>query len=152
MEELAEECVTGSPTMDRLALCIRAQYFYFELVTEPEFVNGLYECVGHIHCRLEPGSQECTVFLSGLSRSKSQFQVGSQILPGCFHETAATGNDDGYSMKVRFCVAKRQMPFQITLKEGDAESCDISGSPFTVDHLVRAQQLDAWFGTADHRN
>lgn len=39
----------------------------------------------------------------------------------------------------------------ISLKEGAGEGYNISGSPFTLQWLVREQKLDAWFGTADHR-
>jgi hypothetical protein len=43
------------------------------------------------------------------------------------------------------------VPFEIVLREGFEEASNISGSPFTIDQLVKAQKIDAWFGTADHR-
>lgn len=151
MEQLAEECIMASPALDRLALCIRAQHFYFELDAEPEFVNGLYECVGHISCRLEPGSEEHYVFLESLDKSSSRFKIGSNSVPGGFLENSALSRDEMFSKQVKFCVHGRQIPFTIALKEGLEEACAISGSPFTVDQLIRVQQIDACFGRTDHQ-
>ena len=41
--------------------------------------------------------------------------------------------------------------FTISLKQGDSEPCNISGSPYSIDKLILAQGLNAYFGTADHR-
>jgi hypothetical protein len=151
MEELAEECVMASPSLDRLALCIRAQNFYFELDGEPQYTNGLHECAGHIFCRLEPGSEEHYAFLESLDNSSSHFQVGSKLLSGTFLQESTRGQNNAFSKQVKFCVPGRQVPFEIVLREGFEEASNISGSPFTIDQLVKAQKIDAWFGTADHR-
>ncbi|KID94906.1 patatin-like phospholipase, partial [Metarhizium majus ARSEF 297] len=151
MEELAEECIMASPSLDRLALCIRAQNFYFELDGEPQYSNGLYECAGHIFCRLEPGSEEHSAFLESLDSSSSHFQVGSKLLSGTFLQESARGQNNAFSKQIKFCVHGRQVPFEIVLREGFEEASNISGSPFTIDQLVKAQKIDARFGTADHR-
>ncbi|KAK2595185.1 hypothetical protein QQS21_007090 [Conoideocrella luteorostrata] len=151
MEEIAEECITTSPALDKLALCLRAHNFYFELDKEPEYVDGQYECTGNIYCLLESDSEEREVFFSSLHHSSSVFQVCSRTVPGDFLASTDTRLDDEFSRNIKFSVPERQTPFEITLKEGAEDACGISGSPFTIDQLVKVQKLDAWFGTGDHR-
>lgn len=142
----AEESAARSPSIDALALCLRAQHFYFELDDEPVFVNRRYKCSGRVLCDLDPGSQEHMVLLDTLDRRDASFQLDSQSLPGDFLGRDARGRNSVVVENVTFSVDTKQTKFSIEVCEGENRPYGISGSPFTVDWLVRAQGLDDYFG------
>ncbi|KAL0929611.1 uncharacterized protein CTRU02_215510 [Colletotrichum truncatum] len=145
--------IIGLPELERLVLCMRAELFVFELcpVRPFRFVNGEYECLGYIRCRLEAGSDTLHEFMSQLGQSFASFRVGDRALAGGFPKHPLLDDDGKFCKEVRFRVASREQPVGISLWESSREGCSISGSPFNLQRLVREQKLDASFGTADHR-
>ncbi|KAK1506523.1 uncharacterized protein CCOS01_16575 [Colletotrichum costaricense] len=149
----ADDVFEGLPELERLAICLRAELFVFELnpVQPIRFVNGEFECLGHIRCRLGADSDEFVAFMTQLDAALAFFRVGDRTLAGCFQDQSLLDAGGNFCKEVRFRVASRDEPIPITLWERPAEGCNISGSPFNLRRLVREQRLDAPFGTADHR-
>ncbi|KAH8194108.1 hypothetical protein TruAng_011729 [Truncatella angustata] len=82
MEEigrLARESILESPALVRLAQRIRAELFIFELdpVSPFRFTKGVFECHGHISCRLGPATDELSVFIAQLKESSALFRIGN---------------------------------------------------------------------------
>ncbi|KAF4775522.1 patatin family protein [Colletotrichum scovillei] len=117
----------GLPALRRLRLCARAELFVFELrASRPYlFSDGGYDCRGQICCRLR--------------------------LACDFASYPAAFPDGHFRLDVKFRVASLQESLAICLWETADEGRDISGSPFTVQQLVRSQKLEQCFGTSDHR-
>ncbi|KAJ6439110.1 putative AC transposase [Purpureocillium lavendulum] len=146
----AKKSIRNSPELIRLAHCIRAELFYFELEGKPRLVNGVYECVGALLCRLAPGTEGFRVLMDRLDGVLATLQIGTRVVTAGFRNR--TSHADGFRRQISFHMSARLTPFSITLCEGPAGECHIGGSPFTLDGLVKAQRLDAGFGTADHRD
>ncbi|KAH8715495.1 Calcium-independent phospholipase A2-gamma [Beauveria bassiana] len=142
----AEGIAARSPAIDAVALCIRAQHFYFELDDEPAYTNGRYKCSGRVLCDLDPGSPAQMLLLDGLDRREANFRLDGQSLPGDFLERGAWRHGSVVVKNVTFSVDTRQTKFSIEVCEGENRPYGISGSPFTVDWLVQAQGLDDYFG------
>lgn len=137
----ARESIVGSRELKRLAYCIRAQLFYFELDGLPKFRNGAYECSGRLLCRLSEsiGYDALMTRLNGAAT----FTIAEKTIPAvCIGKS--------FYKRVHFRMPTRNSPFSIKLLH-ESEECHISGSPFTIDWLVKAQKLDACFGTSDYR-
>ncbi|KAK2729308.1 hypothetical protein CKAH01_10257 [Colletotrichum kahawae] len=143
----------GLPALRRLVLCARAELFLFELRASQPYVfsDGGYECCGHIRCRLAAGSESLTEFMRQLARSKARFRVGGHEVEGDFasYPTAFPGGH--FRLEVKFRVTSLQESLSVCLWETPNEGRTISGSPFTVQQLVRSQKLEQCFGTSDHR-
>ncbi|XWW94463.1 hypothetical protein V2A60_002406 [Cordyceps javanica] len=142
----AEESAARSPSIDALALCLRAQHFYFELDDEPMYANRRYKCSGRVLCDLDPGSPEQMLLLDGLDRGGASFRLDGQVLPRDCLGRDARGHDSVVIGHVTFSVDTKQTKFSIEVCEGENRPYGISGSPFTVDWLVQAQGLDDHFG------
>ncbi|KAL0933537.1 uncharacterized protein CTRU02_212500 [Colletotrichum truncatum] len=152
--ERDDECTfRGLPSFERLGRCARAHLFVFELrASQPYlFSDGGYECRGHIRCQLRAHSETLKVFLSQLARSKAYFLVGGHEVAVDFASYPIICPDGHFFLEVRFRVASLQESLPICLWENQDEGQNISGSPFTVQQLVRSQKLDQCFGTSDHR-
>ncbi|KDN61339.1 hypothetical protein CSUB01_12130, partial [Colletotrichum sublineola] len=143
----------GLPALKRLRLCVRAQLFVFELRASRPYVfsDGGYDCCGHIHCRLGAHSESLKQFMSQLAGSKAHFRIGSQKVPCDFASCPTIRPDGHFFLKVKFRVVSLQESLAVGLWEAPDEGRSISGSPFTVQQLVRSQKLDQCFGTSDHR-
>ncbi|PMB63771.1 hypothetical protein BM221_010513 [Beauveria bassiana] len=120
----AEETAARSPNIDALALCIRAQHFYFELDDEP--------VADAIAGRARP------------TRGKLSARRSESF--GEFLGRDARGHDSVVVKNVTFSVDTKRTNFSIEVCEGENRPYGISGSPFTVDWLVQAQGLDDYFG------
>ncbi|KAI9146675.1 LOW QUALITY PROTEIN: Phospholipase A1 [Paramyrothecium foliicola] len=130
----------------------RAELFVFELDASqpPRITDGVYECVGHIMCRLRASTVEYATFVQQLNRGQAIVKCHGQIIKGSFFSASEMTNVN-YNQEVKFQVPSRQTPFQITLEEQSSSPWDISGSPFTIDALSEQQGLHACFGSVDHR-
>ncbi|KZL80745.1 patatin family protein, partial [Colletotrichum incanum] len=152
--ECDDECTfQGLPALKRLVLCARAELFIFELrASRPYlFSDGGYECCGHIRCRLGARSESLKEFVSQLARSKAHFRIGGHEVACDFASYPMTRPDGHFFLEVRFRVASLQESLAVCLWETPDEGRNISGSPFTVQQLVRSQKLEQCFGTSDHR-
>lgn len=153
VSEIARETIAQSPALDELASHLRAELFFFELDDSklPRFSNGSFSCLGHISCRLEIGTAELEAFMQQLQKASASFQLAGRTLPISFHDRIGGKSWGEIRQAIHFRVPSRQAPFDIVLDEGRGAPCNISGSPFTLEGLIRTQNLEAYFGTADHR-
>ncbi|PWI65014.1 hypothetical protein PCL_08373 [Purpureocillium lilacinum] len=152
ISEIAKEAVAESSTVERLAKHLRAELFYFELDGHHplRYMNGAFSCIGHIICRLRPGTTGFHEFMEQLHDSAATFCLDGRTLPINIAESMNVAHGAVFRQRVTFRVRSRHEKFGVKLDEG-LGGCNISGSPFTLNWLLREQQLDANFGTVDHR-
>lgn len=154
MQELksaARTALRGSQALKRLARCIVAELFLFELEYRPYKVQGKYVCSGRILCRLRATHPALAVLIQQLSQTSSEMIVQNQALEGYIGDASWLDQSGNFSKRVEIEVIDRRTPITIQLRQRVTDSVSISGSPFTLDSLVSAQQLDACFGNLDHK-
>jgi hypothetical protein len=153
MQELkaaARAAIQGSKELDRLARCIVAELFVFELERKPLKEQGKYMCVGYILCRLRANHPALGVLVDQLLKSSAKFLLQGYPLEGSLRDGTYLDAGGNFRKRVAVELVDGRSHIAIQLQEGDSEPCSISGSPFTIDSLVAAQQLDACFGTSYH--
>lgn len=153
MQELkvaARSAIQGSKELARLARCVIAELFVFELECQPLKEHGKYMCVGHILCRLRANHPALAGLIDLLSRNPTKILLQGHSLDGLTREGSYLDNGGNFSKRVAVELVDRKSPIAIQLQEGTSEPSHISGSPFTIDSLVAAQHLDACFGTSHH--
>ncbi|KFY32520.1 hypothetical protein V493_00121 [Pseudogymnoascus sp. VKM F-4281 (FW-2241)] len=151
MQELkaaARSSIEGSVQHDRLARCIIAELFFFELDFLPVKKKGQYACTGKILCRLSAGDPSLGVLSEQLNRSLIKFLLQDRLIPNSKPSYLAT--DGNFCLAAEFEVDSRKSKVSLYIQEGSSEPCSISGSPFSINGLIAAQQLEAPFGRADH--
>ncbi|KAM0347532.1 hypothetical protein ACHAP4_011332 [Fusarium culmorum] len=161
--ETARVSALESLEIRQLARCVRAEMFFFELdpARPPQWVNGGYECFGRIACRLEVGTPEHITLMRQLDQGASTFYRGKWPIPCMFLDVYTPAIDaaaavvvrayDNPSLEIKLRISSRQEFFDIQLSEGSGDPCHISGSPFTLESLIRQQKLERPFGSASHR-
>ncbi|KAL7940049.1 acyl transferase/acyl hydrolase/lysophospholipase [Trichoderma barbatum] len=150
----AREAAAESAAMRQLGRCHRAELFIFELDVSrpPRFVSGVYECVGYVLCRLRAGTVEFATFMDQLRHGSAVFKYQGRTQYLSFQGLGGIGPDGNFRQEIAFYLSSRQHQLEITLVEGSPPSiCHISGSPFTLDSLMKQQNIDACFGTRDHQ-
>ncbi|CCD42661.1 similar to patatin-like phospholipase [Botrytis cinerea T4] len=150
VKERARSAICGSKDIDQLARCVIAELFLFELDSVPKKERGRYICQGRIICRLRAHSTALQVLLEQLNRSSAVFLVQGHHLKDSLDDGSYEDKDGNFGKTVSFEVFDKSTTFSIQLKEGSSQPCGISGSPFSIDSLVAAQQLECPFGTMDH--
>jgi hypothetical protein len=124
-----------------------ASLFYFELAFLPQRRDGKYLLTGHIMCSIRRGDPALEALLIKLESSCGRFLVN-----GCPTSSSTTnfsflGQDGNVQIRVITEIIDK---FTISLDTDEDETCHISGSPFSVPRLIKAQGLDAPFGRSDH--
>ena len=155
MQELKDSARTAmyeSKELDRLARCILAELFVFELESEPWQENGRFICVGHILCRRRANDAALQSLLNQLIQGSAKCLLQSQSHPisAIIRDGSCLDRAGNFRLRVAFEIPSRKDSIFIRLQEGSCEPCSISGSPYKVDRLVAEQQLDAYFGRDDH--
>jgi hypothetical protein len=145
MKILAQEVVLHSKEVDRLAHCIIAELFVFELEGDPRKENGVYPFIGYISCCRRAGTTAFKALLARLSKSSARFLLRGRALSGSIRDRSSLARDGNFRKRVCFDVASKQDLVSLHLREGGLESFNISGSPFSVDWLVEAQGLGRSF-------
>ena len=143
----AQEDVSVSKVIDNIARCAIASKFYFELDSIPEGCNGEYIGAGVILCSIRQGDPAFEVLLDQLSKSSATFYLNNCPIPGTVGDRSFISKDGNFRKRVELSLNGR---FTISLKQGDSEPCNISGSPYLIEKLITAQGLNAYFGRADH--
>ena len=151
MKLLAREATLQSKELDRLARCIIAELFVFELESVPRKENGRYSCIGYILCCHRAGTPAFAALLARLTRSSAKFLLRGRTLPGSIRDRSSNARDGNFRKRVCFEVTSRQDLVSVHLREEKSESFSISGSPFSVDWLVKAQELKRPFGVKRKR-
>lgn len=143
----AEQDDSLSQKIDRVARCFIASLFYFELDSLPRRVGEKYLGTGHIFCSIRRQDPAFTLLFDRLSGCSAHFFVNGW--PEVLVADDTSFDADGNFRK--FVELKTDGRFAITLKQNSSEPWNISGSPFSVDRLIRLQGLKAVFGQPDHR-
>ncbi|PVH69548.1 hypothetical protein DL98DRAFT_624539 [Cadophora sp. DSE1049] len=143
----AQEDNSVSKVIDNITRCAIASRFYFELDSVLEGCNGEYTGVGFILCSIRRGDDAFEFLLDQLSKSSSTFYLNNCPIPGTVGDRSFIGKNGNFRKRVELSLSGR---FTITLKQGDSEPCNISGSPYLIEKLIIAQGLNAHFGRADH--
>jgi hypothetical protein len=143
----AQEDPSVSKVIDNIARCAIASIFYFKLGPFPERCNGNYTGTGFILCCLQQGDPAFKVLLDQLSRTSATFCLNDDPIPGVIGDRSFISRDGNFRKRVELNISGR---FTISLKQGESELCNISGSPYSIEKLITAQDLNAPFGTADH--
>ena len=136
-----------SASIDEVAHCLTASLFYFELDSTPDRYDGKYVITGHILCSIRRSDSAFEALFRKLSRDSVRFWLNDWPMPELITDPSCFGKDRNFRMPVRIETSDR---FTMSLKQGEAKACNISGSPFSVKGLIAAQGLDAPFGRADH--
>lgn len=136
-----------SSVLDNIAQCAISSLFYFELYAIPKHVGKEYIGSGSIQCVLRRGDPAFEVLIHRLHRNSARLLIGERHITEVV-ETSSFDKTGNFSRNVNFAI---QENFQIYLQEGSSPACNISGSPFSIEKLVKAQNLEAYFGRADHR-
>lgn len=139
---------TISDAIDRISLCLVASLFYFELESIPERINGKSVGRGHIQCSIRRHHPGFSLLLDRLSSCSAVFYLDDDPIPGKVGDGSFLGADGNFRKQVELNVRDR---VTISLRQGNSEPYNISGSPFTIERLILAQGLDAHLGTANHR-
>jgi hypothetical protein len=153
LKEYATAAISTSSELDRLARCMIAELFFFEL--DPNMVperdeTGQFSCVGYILCRLRSQTAAYEALFSKLSSNSSKFLLGKHPLPGSIGDRSSLDRDGNFKKRVCFATPDRQSLITIRLRDSSLESCNISGSPFSIYRLLGAQGLELPFGRPDH--
>jgi hypothetical protein len=151
LKAAARVAIQGSKELDQLARRIVAELFIFELEYEPPRENGKYICIGRILCRLRANHPTFGVLIEHLAKNLTKFLVQGQPIEGTIEDGSWLDNGGNFNKKVSLELVDRRSNISLQLQEGTLEPCSISGSPYTIDSLVMAQQLGACFGTSDHK-
>ena len=142
----AQEDHSITKVIDNIARCAIASLFYFELDSIPEGRNGKYTGTGSIFCSVRRSDPAFKLLLDQLSNAT--FYLNNCPIPGEVGECSFIGKDGNFRKRVELSLGGR---FMISLKQGDPEPCNISGSPYLIEKLISAQGLDAHFGGAHHK-
>ena len=127
-----------------------ASKFYFELAGLPKRVNGRYIGTGHILCSILGKEPAFAVLIKRLASSCTQLYLNAEPIPGRWDDPCCLDKNGNFFKRVQLSVVDR---ISISLRTQDSldGSYPVSGLPSTVDKLVQAQGLNAYFGTAEHR-
>ena len=149
LRSAVESDASLSESISHVAERAVASLFYFELVALPVPWNS--ECgSGRILCSLpglDPGFE---ILISRLSSSYVQFYLNGVPIPEVWRDRDFLDEDGNFCIAVKLEASER---ISISVRVGGqlARAWDISGSPFTVADLIRAQGLNACFGNERHR-
>jgi hypothetical protein len=148
VQHVARKTVSGSPDLRTLCRQLRAEFFLFELDKEspPIFNRGAYHCSGRIICRLRAHTPGYQAFIQQLRSRAALLRLGSQNFKITHEEL-----EKDLCYNVKFIIQNIDSEIAITFSERPKEEFNISGSPYTLDWLIRRQKLDASFGTSDHQ-
>jgi hypothetical protein len=141
----AQEDHSITKVIDNIARCAIASLFYFALDSIPEACNGKHTGTGTIFCSLRRSDPSFELLLDRLS--DATFSLNNCPLPGEVGEPSFFDEDGNFGKRVELSLDGR---FTISLRQGDSEPCNISGSPYLIEKLVSEQELDAVFGGAHH--
>ncbi|KAM9873298.1 hypothetical protein VDGL01_12624, partial [Verticillium dahliae] len=125
-----------------LRRCMLASLFYFELDALPERCDGRLVGTGTMLCTIRKSELGFRDLFLQLSANSVQIVVDGSPLCGVNDLTCF---DRGGNFRKLIKVDSHGR-LEIALREGSAEPCHISRSPFAIDQLVSLQGLDAVFG------
>ncbi|TLD11516.1 hypothetical protein PspLS_11449 [Pyricularia sp. CBS 133598] len=140
-----DQSISGK--IERIARCLVASLFYFELDAVPQRSAGKQVVTGRILCTLSPGEPGFTELFDRLRKGSACFWIDGRPVERKMDEW---GPSKGcrFQKQVQFTT---QGSFSVSLKQDREDGCEISGSPFSADNLVNLQGLRGAFGRSDHK-
>lgn len=152
LKSAARAAIRKSRDIDRAASCAVGQLFVFQLESTEWRMDGQHTCVGHVLCRLRSNGAALGILLDQLREGNAKLSVQSErhSLRQVIENGSCLDVDGNFRFRVSLKVADRKSQIFIRLQNDSSEAWNISGSPYAIDSLVAAQQLDACFGQADH--
>ncbi|KAF2752463.1 FabD/lysophospholipase-like protein [Pseudovirgaria hyperparasitica] len=147
LASLAAGDVRISGGVEAVAHAAVASLFYFELDRMPQGPGESLEVAGSIRCVLGPADDGFDALIRRLAEGKACFMVDVRPLPGVVGDRSFADAGGRFCKRIEFVSRGK---FTLWLKLDDATT-HISGSPFSIDRLIKAQGLDAQFGRADHQ-
>lgn len=111
-------------------------------------VTRKYLSIGRILCRVRATHPALAALVRQLSQNSSQILIQGPMLEGHIGDASWLSPEGNFNKRVEIEVLNDKTPTSIQLQQGAAENLSVSGSPFTIDSLVAAQQLNACFGTS----
>jgi hypothetical protein len=136
-----------SKTVEEIADCLIASLFYFELESTPKELDGQHLIIGHILCILSNSDPALKSLLDQLNSCSARFFIGNSPVSGAIGDRSFIDREGNFRKRFEF---RAKDNLSISLRRGNSQPKSISGSPFTIERLVSAQNLDAHFGTVDH--
>ena len=109
--------------------------FYFELESIPERIDGKFVGVGHIQCSLRRNSFAFSLLLHRLSNCSAVFYLDDYLILGRLEDDSFLSVDGNFRKRIELNIINR---FIISLKQGNSELYNISGSPYLIDKLILA--------------
>ncbi len=139
-----DQSITGA--IDKISKCMIASMFYFKLDAIPRTSNGRHVGSGNIFCLLTPDDVAFPELFDQLTKASAQFYVDNRFLANVVEDSSfdSTGN---FRKAVRVEAVES---FAISLQYS-TERYNISGSPYKVELVIKAQGLNAFFGRPDHQ-
>lgn len=140
-----DQSISGK--IERIARCLVASLFYFELDAVPQRSAGKQVVNGRILCTLSPGEPGFTELFDRLRKGSACFWIDGRPVERKMDEW---GPSKGcrFQKQVQFTT---QGSFSVSLKQDREDGCEISGSPFSAENLVNLQGLRGAFGRSDHK-
>ncbi|KKY29202.1 putative patatin-like phospholipase [Phaeomoniella chlamydospora] len=136
-----------SPEIDVVARRIIASLFYVELDRQPRKIKDKYFASGHIFCRVSRTQPAFEHLMNQLSKTCAVFSIDGHVVPGRVEDRSFTDGTGNFRKKIEFEGKER---LSIHLKEGSFQPQHISGSPYVIEEMIRAQGLNKQFGRSDH--
>ena len=145
-----EHSASLSAPIERVAGCAVASLFYFELVGPPRRSDRQFVGSGRIVCSVLGKDSNFATLLSRLSIGRAQFSFNGVPLPGVWDDQSLLDPDGNFCRRVDFETGD-QISISLRMGDGPEDKYDISGLPSTINGLIRAQNLEAYFGTQTHQ-
>uniref|UniRef100_A0A093XBG7 Calcium-independent phospholipase A2-gamma n=1 Tax=Talaromyces marneffei PM1 TaxID=1077442 RepID=A0A093XBG7_TALMA len=149
MASRADEQFRSSGQLDELAFRLIAAHFHFELEDLPRRVGDRFAGVGHILCDLKKGHPAYDALVNHLTRSGAKFYLNGSPIAGNMADRAFKDSTGNVRQRVEFMIAHETLSIQLKVRQSDPQQ--ISGSPFCIAKRIRDQNLDSFFGQANHR-
>lgn len=140
-----DEDIALSKKVDSIALSILASLFYLELDSVPRRANGQFSGSATILCcvpHTDPALEELMQQLG----TKTFIYVNDQVA-GRFVRNVCFDQAGRFRWKIDLDTSDS---FRVSIKL-EHKLCEISGSPFSMERLIKTQGLEADFGMANHR-
>lgn len=133
-----------SIAIGRMARRLVASLFYFELDQRPQQFGCMYYGSGTIKCLRKSDDPALPLLINKVLASKTKFYINDKTIELNLFSAAVWTAEGNFAVAVPLQLVSPE--FSIALRWPDGTQFPISGAPFTLPQLVRAQGLDCFFG------
>ena len=143
---LGNEDRSISKAIDNIARCAIASHFRLRS-SAPEAYNREYKGTGFALSGVHRSDPVFRILLDRLSRFSATFHLNNNAIARTFSNGSFLVKMETFGNGSNLELSSM---FAISLKQGDSEPGNISGSPYTTIKLFTAQGLNAHFGRVHH--